>query len=123
VILTGLQKLYTLHLDGTPSREVIPGTALFWVEVLTVDRIWAQARDQPRLEAAFAILGRTRERWPAPAHLLAALPRPDEKHQRRLDKPKQDPARARASIAEAEQLLRGINRRETPPIPTEGTAT
>lgn len=110
MILTGLQKLYTLHLDGTPSREVIPGTALFWVEVLTADRVWDESRDRPRLEAAFAILGRTRERWPAPAHLLAALPKPEE--QRRLGKPAPDPERARAAIAEAADLLSGARRRE-----------
>jgi hypothetical protein len=73
-IATGLQKLYPLSLDRTPAFDVIPGTALAWVEGLTYGREWDQQRDTPRLRAAFSRLLAEAERWPAPRELLAMLP-------------------------------------------------
>lgn len=73
-IATGLQKLSTLSLDRTPAAEILVGTAGTWLEVLTFDRVWDEARDAPRVRAAFITLARTREAWPAPKLLIEALP-------------------------------------------------
>ena len=103
LVLSGLQKVYMLSLEGTPAAEILPGTALAWGEALVADRIWDEALDTDRIVAAFATLARTRERWPAPVHLLAAL-RPREPL-RGLPKPAPDPARAAAAVAEVRGIL------------------
>lgn len=103
LLLSGLQKLYVLSLDGTPAHDVIEGTAMAWLEALQYDRLWDEALDRARLEAAFVTLARTRERWPAPIHLLQAL-RPREPL-RGLPKPEPDPARVARRIAEAREAL------------------
>lgn len=103
LILAGLQKIYTLSLDGTPAMEVLPGTAMAWFEALMADRSWDEARDTDRIRAAFTTLARTRDRWPAPVHFMAAL-RPREPL-RGLPKPPPDPERASRAIAEARAAL------------------
>lgn len=46
-----------------------------WHEALTDGRSWDQQRDAPRLRKAFVTLARTRTSWPAPLHLIEALPK------------------------------------------------
>jgi ribosome modulation factor len=75
LIARGLQKLTTLSLDRTPSMETIDATAYTWLEAITADREWDETRDTPRFRAAFATLERDRTSWPAPRHLLDAVPR------------------------------------------------
>lgn len=74
-IATGLQKLTALSLDRTPAAEMLPGTAHAWLEAVTEGREFKPERDTPRIRAAFRSLATTRETWPAPKHLIDALPR------------------------------------------------
>lgn len=73
-ILTGLQKLYTLSLDQTPSADTLPGTAMTWVEALTHGRNWEAERDTPRIREAFSRMVLNCTHWPKPRDLLDALP-------------------------------------------------
>lgn len=73
-----MQKLFCLGLERTPAAEVIPGTAQAWHEALTGGRKWDEARDTPRIRAAFRTLAATRDSWPAPRHFLDALPRVEQ---------------------------------------------
>lgn len=73
-ILTGVQRLLCLGLEGQPAAEVIPGTVGAWCEALESSRAWCPQRDPPRIRTAFTALLRTRTRWPTPADFLTALP-------------------------------------------------
>lgn len=77
-ILTGLQKLYPLSLDRTPAAEVLPGTAMAWLEALSHGRTWDRYRDAQRIRGAFVTLAQTCDRWPAPKQFLDALPRVEQ---------------------------------------------
>ena len=104
-ILTGFQKLLCLSLDRTPAGEVIPGTAQAWAEALTTGKQWDEARDVPRIRAAFVNLMRTARTWPSPAHFLEALPAATEFYQA-LPRPKADPAKVQAIFDELGRKLR-----------------
>lgn len=67
-----------LGLDRTPATDLIDGTVMAWREALADGRVWDQARDTPRIRAAFVLLARTRESWPAPRHFIDALPRVEQ---------------------------------------------
>ncbi|MGB1762985.1 hypothetical protein [Alloalcanivorax xenomutans] len=73
-IANGLQRLYALSLPRTPSADLLFGTASAWVDALWSTRAWEQARDVPRLNAAFLRLSGVAEQWPAPVMLLRYLP-------------------------------------------------
>jgi hypothetical protein len=103
-VLTGLQKLCPLSLDGTPAAEVLPGTALSWHEAITTGRDWDKVRDAPRIRAAFITLANTRERWPAPKHFLDALPRVEQRAVGYEIKPL-TPAEAERRVAELRRML------------------
>lgn len=103
-LLTGFQKLLCLGLDRTPAEAVIDGTVLAWHEAITVGRSWEQARDTPRIRAAFVTLANTRESWPAPRHFLDALPRMEQAALRYEVKPL-SPAEAEARMAELRRML------------------
>lgn len=76
-IATGLQKLTCLGLEGQPASELIEGTLAAWVEVVTAGRTYDEAIDAPRFRIAFTrLMGRNR--WPAPCHLLEAMPKRPE---------------------------------------------
>lgn len=74
-IATGLQKLAALSLDRTPAAELLTATAKVWYEAITDGLTYDQARDTARIQQAFRTLAHTRESWPAPKHLLDAMPR------------------------------------------------
>lgn len=74
-ILTGLQKLACLSLDRTPAAELLTATARVWHEAITDGRAFDEQRDAPRIRQAFRTLANTREQWPAPKHLIDALPK------------------------------------------------
>jgi hypothetical protein len=109
-ILGGLNKLLSLGLERAPPSESIKATALVWVEALTMNRTWDERRDTPRIRRAFIELGRTRETWPLPKHLLAALPPCTAGPA--LGRPHADPERVRRAMEEIAELL-GV--REIPP--------
>jgi hypothetical protein len=73
-VTEGIQKLVTLSLPAQPPMETISLTDDVWCQTL-----WASARgwqpaDAARMHAAFMVLQRKADRWPAPKHLLDALP-------------------------------------------------
>ena len=74
-IATGLQKLACLSLDRTPAAELLTATARVWHEAITDGRAFDEQRDSPRIRQAFRTLAATREQWPAPRHLVEALPK------------------------------------------------
>lgn len=37
-------------------------------------REWDRKRDEPRMQAAFVTIAKTRETWPAPKHFIDAIP-------------------------------------------------
>lgn len=74
-ILTGVQRLQTLSLVGTPAADIITLTAATWVDVLWPLKAWEQERDERRLGTAFAKLSGVIDRWPAPKQLLIELPK------------------------------------------------
>lgn len=74
-LATGLQKLISLSLQGTPAMETIQLTAASWAEALWAAPIaWHQELDAQRIRQAFSRMMRDIERWPAPKHLLQYLP-------------------------------------------------
>lgn len=75
VVAKGLMGLVVLHLEGTPSFEVITRTAGVWYHVMKEWPIaWDEALDRPRLRKAFTQLASQTKRWPAPSDLRALLP-------------------------------------------------
>jgi hypothetical protein len=75
-ITEGLQVLLTLSLQNQPALDTIEYTQRTWVAAVWDARhAWVED-DVPRIAAAFLALTRTADRWPAPKHLLAAMPRP-----------------------------------------------
>lgn len=78
-ILTGFQKLLCLGLDRQPAAEVIAGTVMVWLEVLTSGYAWDELRDVERFRVAFTrYAGSARAVWPQPADIVALLPRAEE---------------------------------------------
>lgn len=73
-VMEGMQRLVALHLPGQPPAETVVLTAEAWVEALWAHGPgWCEA-DAQRLRAAFVALLAQVERWPAPRHLIAAMP-------------------------------------------------
>lgn len=80
-ILTGLQKLVCLGLDRQPAGELLQLTAGTWHEVITHNRVFNQAQDQPRFRDAFATLMGECTQWPTPRQFLDCLPAPIQEKQ------------------------------------------
>jgi hypothetical protein len=74
-ILTGLQRLICLGLEGQPAMDLIPGTARAWRQVLWPGHAWIRERDEARFAQAFTNLMSNVRRWPVPAQFLEALPK------------------------------------------------
>jgi len=72
VVGSGLQRLYALSLYNAPGE--IRLTAEVWAEALWAERVWIEERDAKRLTIAFQFLLTHEKRWPAPRHLMEALP-------------------------------------------------
>jgi len=81
-IVTGVQKMYALSLNGAPPAETITLTTSVWVETLADANInWQQALDAQRIRHTFLKLSRESERWPTPKHFLQHLvKRPSQKN-------------------------------------------
>ena len=80
-IITGLQKLLTLRLQGTPPEDAIVGTAEVWLEGISRSRIsWDEQLDRARVQRSFATLFRSCDYWPSPRlfmdHLGSRAPPP-----------------------------------------------
>jgi hypothetical protein len=73
-IITGLQKLLALRLQGTPPEDAIVGTAEVWLEGISCSRIqWNEQLDRARVQQSFAILFSSCEYWPSPKLFMAHL--------------------------------------------------
>ena len=73
-IVDGVTMLMALRLEGAPALDTIKPTGAVWIRSLWRKRWWHQERDLPRIELGFDYLCASFERWPAPVHLLRALP-------------------------------------------------
>lgn len=74
-VITGIQKLVVLRLPNTPPESAIVATASVWINVLQGMHVrWEQHLDQTRIEQAFRVLCARCDKWPAPKHLIDALP-------------------------------------------------
>lgn len=70
-----IQRLVALGLAGSPGYDTIKLTAQAWAESLWSAPVqWDESLDTPRLRTAFQAVARNAERWPAPRHVLDALP-------------------------------------------------
>lgn len=100
---------------------MLPGTAHAWLEAVTNGREFKPERDTSRLRAAFRTLANTRETWPAPKHLIDALPRIEQSAIGYEVKPA-SPEEAERALAEIRELL-GKKAMPTfkPPVKSETT--
>ena len=104
-ITTGFQKLLCLSLDRTPATDLIHGTVAAWVEALTANRTWDQAKDVDRVRQAFITLAQTRRTWPVPADFFDSLPRYQEQVKALPSKPA-DPELVKRVMDELADFLR-----------------
>lgn len=104
----GFQRLVLLRLEGSPSADSIPGVAMAWADAMMVVGIaWDEAQDVPRLKMAFRLLSARLDRWPAPKHLLEALPaRPEPLKLAAPPATEADRERARVMLAGIAKKLR-----------------
>lgn len=71
----GLQFLVALSLPGQPPAETIALTLDVWVHTVWRAPVqWSEQYDRARLRHAFFAISRRAERWPAPRHLIEAMP-------------------------------------------------
>lgn len=102
-IISGIQRLLSLSLDGTPATKTITLTAATWSDVLWHNRAWDAALDETRIAEAFRQLAMRAGRWPAPRDLLLVLPaRPEPL---KLNKPAGDRTTAKQAINRAKTIL------------------
>jgi len=74
VVKYHMERLRLLNLDGSPPGVAMGEVTRIWAETIAASGQWDEARDAWRLHEAFMTLARVRESWPAPRHLLEALP-------------------------------------------------
>ena len=115
-LLTGLQKLMMLRLEGAPPADGIKLTASVWVEAIaSVNISWAEQLDKGRVTRAFACLLAEIERWPAPKMLIKHLPPrkelPQLEHKRQLTAEEQ--ARGRENLKKLYQIIAEIFERKS----------
>lgn len=116
-VATGVQKLLCVRLPGAPAADTVKGTILAFGEGLRANgRQWDEARDAPRIRAAFAGLIAECEEWPCPKALLRALP--SVYGQAKLASPTtyplkgdESPEAVRARRAHAARIIAEANRR------------
>jgi hypothetical protein len=74
-IVSGVQQLHVLSLQGTPAAETVTLTAQVWIDTLwNTPRSWEEDRDAPRLREAFRSIAQRVDRWPAPKAVLDNMP-------------------------------------------------
>lgn len=69
-----MERLRLLNLDASPPGVAMGEVTRIWAETIAASGVYDEALDAPRFHSAFMTLQRTVERWPAPRHLLEALP-------------------------------------------------
>lgn len=74
-ISVGLARLLALGLPGAPIDEAATKACReVWIDAMWLGRAWDERLDATRLREGFRLLAVRVERWPAPKHLLDALP-------------------------------------------------
>lgn len=86
LVLDGLSKLLALRLEGAPPEDAVEGCALAWAEAICHECSYEEALDAERLAAAFRLLMRDADRWPAPKAYLARVKPREEPRERLTDK-------------------------------------
>ena len=114
-LLTGLQKLMMLRLEGAPPADGIKLTASVWVEAIaSVNISWVEQLDKGRITAGFTRLFAEIERWPTPKMLIRCLPpRPEPlklEHKRQLTP--EEEARGRENLKKLYQKIAEIFERK-----------
>ncbi|MCB1950155.1 hypothetical protein [Nitrosomonas sp.] len=102
-IVSGIQQLLSLSLDGTPPSKTITLTASTWIEVLWPTRRWDAELDETRIAEAFRQLMIRCDRWPAPRQLLLVLPSRPERL--KLTPPAKGRDAAMQAIKHAKEIL------------------
>lgn len=115
-LLTGLQKLMMLRLEGAPPADGIKLTASVWMEAIASLPIqWDEQQDAGRVTRAFACLLAEIERWPAPKMLIKHLPPrkelPQLEHKKQLTAEEQ--ARGRENLKKLYQKIAEIFERKS----------
>lgn len=114
-LVTGLQKLISLSLNGSPAMETIQLTAVSWAETLWAAPIgWHSELDAERIQQAFLRIMRDIERWPAPKHLLNYLPQRPQPVHPLLSAPQMSEERRmenQARVAELVAMVKGQGHR------------
>lgn len=106
-VVSGLQRLLLLALEGGPALDSIEGVAMAWVDACMVWPIgWEQAADAPRLRQGFRLLAASCRRWPSPVQLREALP--PRQAPPALPAPAVDAARAAEVQREIRSILEGM---------------
>ncbi|MHB9021324.1 MAG: hypothetical protein ACYC3A_05815 [Halothiobacillus sp.] len=101
----GLAKIAALQLPGTPiDSKTASAMRAVWVESLWPMKNWTKNQDQARIEAAFIMLMRTSERFPAPTAWLRTLP--ERAPQAKLPPPKMSEAQRQANLARVRALIK-----------------
>lgn len=78
-----------------------------WFQVITFKRIWEQSLDQWRFEEAFMYLAQTCEWFPAPKHLLEAMP---PRRMKALPEPQISDEQMAKNSARLSELLKQLRR-------------
>ena len=85
--IEGIQRLYTLRLQGAPPEDGVLATAEVWVAALKQRFVgWNETQDAGRITAGFNELVLDAVRWPSPAMLIGKIP--PRKPQARLSAPR-----------------------------------
>lgn len=86
-VIEGIQRLYTLRLQGAPPEDGVVATAEVWVAALKKRFAgWSEEQDAGRIGQGFDELVATALRWPSPALLIGKIP--PRKVQARLTAPR-----------------------------------
>lgn len=108
-LIDGLQYLLALRLQGSPAADAIQATGRAWLRACWGMAAWDQEQDAWRIQAAFDLLARTRDTWPAPRHWREAMP--SRRPQLALPAPALDEAARAANVARVRELVATIGRR------------
>lgn len=105
-VVSGLQRLVLLALEGGPALDAIEGVAMAWVDACQVWPIaWDRDADAARLRQGFRLLAASCRRWPSPVQLREAMP--PRLPSPALPAPPPDAARAEAVQREIRAILAG----------------
>ena len=74
--IEGIQRLYTLRLQGAPPEDGVVATAEVWVAALKKRfATWHETQDIGRIRSGFDVLLLDVVRWPTPAMLIERIPK------------------------------------------------